>query len=47
MDSLYADIQWFDSIEELKNYFKNKDWNLTWEFHTEAFSEFYPKVMEL
>lgn len=47
MDSLYADIQWFDSIQELKNYFKNKDWELTWEFHTEAFKKFYPRVMEL
>lgn len=47
MDSLYVGILWFDSIEELKNYFKNKDWDLTWEFQSKAFKEFYPKVMEL
>ena len=47
MDLLYAEIQWFDSLEALKEYFANKDWKLCWEGHSEAFRRFYPQVKEL
>lgn len=47
MDKLYNAIQWFPSLDALKEYFENKDWELCYQYHIPEFSEFLLKVQEL
>ena len=47
MDGLYDSIEWFDSVDELKNYFTAKDWKLTHVGYVKEFERFYRKVLEL
>lgn len=47
MDSLYNEIEWYESIKELKESFDDTDWELKWEGHSSAFQRLAKKVMEL
>lgn len=46
MDGLQNDIKWFDSLDELKAYFSNKDWELEWSFNSDETKAFIQQVLE-
>jgi hypothetical protein len=45
MDGIESDIKWFDSLGELKQYFKDKDWKLEFSWHSNETKEFIDKVI--
>lgn len=45
--NLFNDIKWFDSLEELKKYFRTHDWEGDWCWHEEEHMAFRKKVLEL
>lgn len=45
--SLFNDIKWFNSLEELKEYFRSHDWKGDWCWHEEEHRAFREKVLEL
>ena len=45
MDGIESDIKWFDSLGELKQYFKDKDWKLEFSWHADETKEFIDKVI--
>ena len=47
MDSLCNDILWFNSLEELKDYFAQKDWTLEYSWHLADFKDFLRQVEKL
>lgn len=46
MDGLNDNIKWFDSLDELKQYFKDKDWALDYCWHSDETKEFIDKVID-
>ena len=46
IDTLHNGIHWFDSLDELKLYFKEKDWQLEYAWHAEETKEFINKVID-
>lgn len=47
MDRLYLSIEWFDSLDALKEYFKETDWPLKYEYSIPEFKEFLIEVENL
>lgn len=47
MDRLYSSIEWFDSLDALKEYFKETDWPLKYEYSIPEFKEFLIEVKNL
>lgn len=47
MDRLYSSIEWFDSLDALKEYFKETDWPLKYEYSISEFKEFLIEVENL
>lgn len=47
MDRLYLSIEWFDSLDALKEYFKETDWPLKYEYSIPEFKEFLIEVKNL
>lgn len=47
IDTLYHKIKWFDSLNELKDYFKTKNWALCYEWSIAEFREFLKRVNDL
>lgn len=47
MDRLYSSIEWFDSLDALKEYFKETDWPLKYEYSIPEFKEFLIEVENL
>lgn len=47
IDTLYHKIKWFDSLNELKDYFKTKNWTLCYEWSIAEFREFLKRVNDL
>lgn len=47
MDKLYSDIKWFDSLDALKEYFKETDWALQYQHNIPEFKEFLIEVENL
>lgn len=47
MDRLYSSIEWFDSLDALKEYFKETDWPLKYEYNIPEFKEFLIEVENL
>lgn len=47
IDTLYHKIKWFDSLNELKDYFKTKNWVLCYEWSIAEFREFLKRVNDL
>lgn len=45
MDRLYSQIQWFDSLKDLKEYFSTKDWPLDYAWYYDKFKDFVNKVI--
>lgn len=45
IDGLVNDVKWFDSLGELKEYFKEKDWELEYSWHSSETKEFIEKVL--
>lgn len=45
MDELNSQIEWFSSLEELKERFRSKDWELTYSWHAEETRDFIDKVL--
>ena len=45
MDDLEANVRWFDSLDEVKQYFKDKDWCLEFCWHAEETKEFVDNVI--
>jgi hypothetical protein len=45
--SLYNDIKWFDTLSELKEYFRTHDWEGDWCWHEEEHKVFREKVLNL
>jgi hypothetical protein len=45
MENLETSIKWYDTIDELKQYFKDKDWDLEYSWHAEETKEFVDKVI--
>lgn len=46
IDGLVESVKWFDSLEELKEYFRNKDWELEYSWHAIETRDFVTKVLE-
>ena len=46
MDGLVNEVEWFDSLEELQKYFKEKDWELEYSWHIEEGKLFIQKVLD-
>lgn len=46
IDSMVCDVKWFDSLQELQQYFRDKDWELEWSYHQEETQEFINKVLD-
>lgn len=44
IESLRNDIKWFNSLQELKDYFGSKDWELEYSWQSEETKEFINKV---
>ena len=42
---LYNDIIWFESLEDCKNWVKNRDWELQYSYHCDETKEFIEKVV--
>lgn len=47
MDRLYSSIEWFDSLDALKEYFKETDWTLQYQYSIREFKEFLIEVENL
>lgn len=47
MDRLYSSIEWFDSLDALKEYFEETDWPLKYEYSIPEFKEFLIEVENL
>jgi hypothetical protein len=47
MDHIYASIQWFESLESLQTWFRNRDWEGMHEWHLSEFKSFYKCVLKL
>lgn len=47
MDRLYSSIEWFDSLDALKEYFEETDWPLKYEYSIPEFKEFLIEVKNL
>lgn len=45
-DGLVHDTKWFDNLEELKKYFREKDWELDYAWHADETKEFIQKVAD-
>jgi hypothetical protein len=45
MENLESSVKWYDTIDELKQYFKDKDWDLEYSWHAEETKEFVDKVI--
>lgn len=45
IDQLHNDVKWFDSLNDLKAYFINKDWELEYLYHSDGGKEFIEKVI--
>lgn len=43
---LKTQLKWFDSLDELKEYFKTKDWELDWEWHSDETKRFIKDVLD-
>jgi hypothetical protein len=39
------DIKWFESLDDIKKYFKEKDWELEYSWHQKETKEFINKVL--
>lgn len=39
------DIKWFESLDDIKKYFKGKDWELEYSWHQKETKEFINKVL--
>jgi len=46
MDGMNESIKWFDSLADLKEYFKSKDWELEYSCNDEGQKEFIEQVMQ-
>jgi hypothetical protein len=46
IDDLLNDVKWFDSLEDLKTYFKQKDWKLDYSWHYDETKHFVKKVLK-
>lgn len=46
IDQLVHGVMWFGSLEQLQEYFKNKDWSFDWAWHQEQTREFIQRVLE-
>jgi hypothetical protein len=46
-DELWEDVSWFDSLEDLRVYFKENDVKLKWYGHSSTFKDFLKRVDEL
>jgi hypothetical protein len=44
MDRLYSSIEWFDSLDALKEYFEETDWTLQYQYSIPEFKEFLIEV---
>lgn len=47
MDRLYSSIEWFDSLDALKEYFEETDWTLQYQYSIPEFKEFLIEVKNL
>lgn len=47
MDILYSSIEWFDSLDALKEYFEETDWTLQYQYNIREFKEFLIEVEDL
>jgi hypothetical protein len=47
MDRLYSSIEWFDSLDALKEYFEETDWTLQYQYSIPEFKEFLIEVENL
>lgn len=47
MDRLYSSIEWFDSLDVLKEYFEETDWTLQYQYSIPEFKEFLIEVKNL
>lgn len=45
-DSLVHNVKWFNSLEELKKYFKEKDWPLDYSWHLDEGKLFVQQVLD-
>lgn len=45
IDELENDISWFNSLDDLKEYFRSKDWVLEYSWHQDETKEFIEKVL--
>ena len=45
IDELVNDVKWFDSLEELQDYFSEKDWELEYSWHDQETKEFIDQVL--
>lgn len=46
IDGLVNNVKWFDSLQELKDYFAKKDWALEYYGDAEELNEFVKKVLK-
>jgi hypothetical protein len=46
IERLRNNIKWFDTLEELQDYFRNKDWELEYSYYEEKTKEFIEKVLK-
>ena len=47
VDRLYSSIEWFDSLDALKEYFEETDWTLQYQYSIPEFKEFLIEVENL
>lgn len=45
MQSIDNNVKWFDSLEQLKSYVKNKDWELEYSWHAQETKDFVDKLI--
>lgn len=45
MDSMQNSIKWFESLDDIKTYFKEKDWSLEWSYNSDNTKDFIYKVL--
>ena len=46
IDVLLNKVKWFDSLEELKKYFSEKDWELEYSYNADETKEFIARVLQ-
>lgn len=46
VDQLENDVRWFDTIEDLQKYFREKDWEVEYGWYYEKTREFVDKVLQ-